>query len=152
MKKFIVLITASFVTATVLLLACQTPEEKVETAQDKVETATENLKTAQTEADSAAIKAAAEKEWLAFKMEAEEKITKTEVQIAALKEKLKSNNKEVKLMYGNRIDSLEKKNQDLKTRINAYNNQSNWSLFKTEFNQDMERLGEALKGFVVKEK
>lgn len=153
MKKFVIIITASFFTATILLLACQTPEEKAKTAQDKVVTASDNLKDAQTEADSANLKAADDKEWQAFKMEADEKIAQTEAKITALRANLKTKGKAIKLNYSNKIDSLEKKKQALKSRINDYNGKpSNWSLFKMEFNKDMERLGEALKGFVEKDK
>ena len=46
-----------------------------------------------------------------------------------------------------RIDTLEKQNNDLKTKIETYDqSQSNWESFKREFNHDMDELGKSFEG------
>lgn len=56
-------------------------------------------------------------------------------------------------LYKSRIDALELKNQELKSRLEAYEkNQSNWETFKREFNHDMDELGVALADFTVDNK
>ncbi len=147
MKKAV---TVSLVAITLFFSACKSPEANADKARENVEDAKADLKTAQNEADSAIIKADNEKEWIAFKTESDMKIKNTEDQIALLKEKLKKEDKAMNLKYNNRIDSLEVKSRELKNRINSYsNNQTNWQAFKSEFNNDMEGLGKALKNFVV---
>jgi chromosome segregation ATPase len=147
MKK---VITVSLLAIAVFFSACQPQESDVDEAKDKVEDAKADLKTAQKEADSVAINAANEKEWIAFKAESDMKIKNAEAEIAALKEKMKKEGKAITSQYNNRIDSLEEKSRQLKKRIDGYSNsQTNWQEFKAEFNRDMEGLGQALKSFIV---
>jgi hypothetical protein len=147
MKK---VITVLVVAMAAFFSACQDPETDTEKAKDKVAEAETDLKTAQQEEDSVVLRAANEKEWLAFKAESDMKIKNTEDQVIALKEKLKKEGKAITSEYNNRIDSLEEKNRELKMRINSYsNNQTNWQQFKLEFNRDMEGLGQSLRNFVV---
>jgi uncharacterized protein YPO0396 len=147
MKK---VITVSVVAIAVFFSACQSPETDVEKAKENVKDAKADLKTAQKEADSAMVKAADEKEWIAFKAESDMKIKNAEAEIAALKEKMKKEGKAIASQYNNRIDSLEEKSRQLKKRIDGYSNsQTNWQAFKAEFNRDMEGLGQALKNFIA---
>ena len=101
MKK---VVTVSLIAMTAFFSACQSPEAGAEKAKENVEEAKADLKTAQKEADSATIKAENEKEWIAFKAESDLKIKNTEDEIAALKDKLKKEDKAITLKYNNRID------------------------------------------------
>ncbi|MBK7408934.1 MAG: hypothetical protein IPJ40_13250 [Saprospirales bacterium] len=56
-------------------------------------------------------------------------------------------------LYAQRIETLEQKNRDLRTKMANYEqNQSDWESFKREFNHDMDELGQALKDFTVDNK
>ncbi len=56
-------------------------------------------------------------------------------------------------LYKQRIERLEQKIADLKTRMNEYEkNQTGWESFKREFNHDMDELGSALKDLTVDNK
>jgi hypothetical protein len=51
-------------------------------------------------------------------------------------------------VYENRINTLEDQNKELRNRIYSYeNNQSDWEVFKREFNRDMDALGNSIRDF-----
>ena len=56
-------------------------------------------------------------------------------------------------LYAKRIETLEQKNRDLRTRMDAYEkSESDWEVFKREFNHYMDELGQALTDFTVDNK
>ena len=51
-----------------------------------------------------------------------------------------------------KVADLDKKNSDMKKKMADYkaSNKENWENFKTEFNHDMNELGQAFKDLTVK--
>lgn len=151
MKKGIICkVLSASLFAALLFTACQpapsTPE--VEAAKDKVKDAQHELKTAE--------KAATNEEWVVFKKESEEKILINETTIADLKDRMSMSSKKYDALYEEKIDKLEKQNKVLKARIKNHdameNRKEDWATFKTEFNHDMDELGQALKDLTVNNK
>ncbi|MBK7336847.1 MAG: hypothetical protein IPJ00_12050 [Saprospirales bacterium] len=111
------------------------------------------MQTAQTEADTEAQLVANTEEWQAFRNETEARIKVNEARIAELKVKMKKSGKSMDALYADKINALEQKNKDLKTRMDNYEqNKTEWQAFKREFNRDMDELGQALKDFSVDNK
>jgi len=143
-------VLATTMLASLLLTGCQSSTSKEEAANAKVDEAQQELREAQQDADIEAQKVATADEWNAFKTESEIKISEYEIRIKALKDQIKKPGKTFDDLYKKRIEQLEQKIADLKTRMNDYeNNQSGWEKFKREFNRDMDELGSALKDFSV---
>ena len=129
-----------------LFTSCKSPAQKEDAAQNKVDEAQQELNAAQ-------VKVASQEEWATFKIESELKINDNENRIAELKEKMKKPGKVFDALYQKRIDDLEKRNLDMRVRMETYEkNQSDWESFKTEFNHDMDELGNALKDITVNNK
>lgn len=151
-KLFILLVAASFVAGTIFT-GCQSSASKEEAARAKVDEAEQALVDAQQDADIEAQKVASAEEWLAFKIESEVKISEYEIRIKALKTQMKKPGKTFDDLNKQRIEQLEQKIADLKTRMNDYEkNQTGWESFKREFNHDMDELGTALKDLTVDNK
>lgn len=72
--------------------------------------------------------------------------------IATLKEDIKSESKEKQVEIEDQLKVLEQKNQSLKERIKDYrgSNNTKQEASKTEFNHDMDDLGQALKDLTQK--
>jgi len=129
---------------------CQSPNQKATAAESEVKDAKQDLKMAQQNADSANQKAKDAAAWDQFKNETTLKIAQNETRITELKLQAKKSGKAQELVYGKKIDLLEKQNQTLKTRLDGYDKgQTGWESFKREFSHDMDGLGEALKNFVI---
>lgn len=151
-KFFTILIATSFAAGT-FFTACQPSLTKEEAAQAKVEEAEQALEVARKDAEIEAQKVASADEWLTFKTESEVKISEYEIRIKALKTQMKKQGKTLDDLYKQRIEQLEQKIADLKTRMNDYeDNQTGWETFKREFNHDMNELGNALKDLTVDNK
>lgn len=120
--------------------------EKVADAKDDVIEAKDDLVKAKDDAAQSAAKAATVEEWKLFKIESETKIHNNEGEIERLKMSLKKPGKELDAMYSEKIAALEKKNKDLKAKVNDYEtSQSDWATFKREYDYDMESLAKAMK-------
>ena len=169
MKKLIFSLLAAtlFMTTTSLITSCDSPSNKVENAQQKVENAQEkvvdarekvtdakeNLTEAQKTAKMEAEKAANAAAWKTYKTDAEITIKANDARIAELKAGMKKSGKAVSATYKENVAILEKKNAAMKNRISDYDKSpSNWEAFKTEFNRDMDELGQSLKDFTVNNK
>ncbi len=130
---------------------CQTSAEKVESAKDDVENAKENLSQEQKDAQMEAKKKANEAEWKVYKLETEAKIDANDLRIKELRDNMKTSGKAIDKMYVSRIETLELKNNELRTRMDNYDkDQTNWESFKQELNYDLNQLGEGLKNLTVK--
>ncbi len=139
--------------AQAMLTGCQSSAGKMETANENVEDAKEELKEAQQEAHTEAVKLATAEEWNAFKTESEVKIKENQNRIDELRVKMKKPGQTFDEMYAKKIDNLEQKNKDLRTKIGGYEtNQSDWESFKREFNHDMDELGQAIRDLTVNNK
>ena len=142
----------AFMTAT-SMISCESAATKSDKADAKVEGAKEDLKDAQKEANTAAMKAANEAEWQAFKSETQVKVDANNAAIDELKAKMKKTGKKIDAAYAETIDKLEQKNKDFQARVNNYEKEkSDWASFKTEFNHDMDELGNALRDLTVNNK
>jgi len=132
--------------ALVLLNSCMSNDQKKEDARNKTQTALENLNTAQNNENKVTQKVASEEEFKTFKLESELKIKNNEVGIAKLKLKMNKPGSALDEVYARRIDSLQLKNQNLKTRIGNYEKtHTDWGKFKSDFNRDINQLGKTLK-------
>ena len=131
--------------ALVLLNSCMSNDQKKEDARNKTQTALENLNTAQNNENKVAQKVASEEELKTFKLESELKIKNNEVSIAKLKLKMNKPGSALDEVYASRIDSLQLKNQNLKTRIGNYEKtHTDWGKFKSDFNRDLNQLGKTI--------
>jgi hypothetical protein len=94
------------------------------------------------------------KEWEEFKMTTDSAINKNEVRIGELKVKMKETGNSIDSTYQRKIDQLERKNQDMKMKMDNYKMDAseNWESFKREFNHDMNELGNALKDITIDNK
>ncbi|RPI72643.1 MAG: peptidase M23 [Ignavibacteriales bacterium] len=153
MKKTILSIAIATTLFAAMFTGCKSLAEKKESAQDKVQDAKEDLRDVQKDANIEAQKIATAEEWQLFKSESEEKISDNEKRIAELKVKMKKPGKVLDAQYEKRIDALEQKNRELRTKLENYEkSQSDWETFKREFNHDMDEIGQAFKDLTVDNK
>jgi len=108
------------------------------TSEQKAEEAKQELK--QTKADYAA-------EWQKFKTESEAQIKVNEDKIDAYQEKMEKAGHKAKANYKEAVAELKQKNRELKKKLDEYEDQgeSKWQEFKTNFNHDMDAVGNTMK-------
>jgi F0F1-type ATP synthase membrane subunit b/b' len=89
-----------------------------------------------------------------FKAEAEKIIATQEKNIDEFKAKLATEKKEANADLNEKLEELEKKNNELKNKLADYQDdgQDKWTSFKNEFNHDMNELGKAFKGLTKDDK
>lgn len=146
MKKSIVAIAFVALAITTISISCANDAEKVVDAKEEVVEAKDDLATAQENAAESAAKAATVEEWKLFKIESETKIQNNEAEIARLKISLKKPGGELDATYKENIAMLEKRNKDIKAKVNDYEtSQSDWATFKREYDYDMESMSKAIK-------
>jgi len=130
-----------------LFTGCETSSaDKVDKAEENVAAAKANLKDAK-KAEAVAIETeATEAEWKVFKEDSEAKIAMNKARIVEMKDKMKSSGKTMGKIYAGRIEKIEKKNVELKARLDNFENeQTDWDTFKREFDHDMGEIGKAFK-------
>jgi chromosome segregation ATPase len=143
MKKLIFTLSATIMLTGVIFTSCNTAAEKVDNAEEKSIKADEDFNSAK-------------EEYLAdienFKKETNAKIDANNLTIADFKVKIATSKKDAQVYYQEQIAILEQKNIAMKEKMDAYqeSGKDNWESFKTEFNKDMNDLGEAFKNFTVK--
>lgn len=142
MKKSI-LILASIITIGAIATSCNTPEQKVENAQEGVAEANKDLDQANQEYIT---------DVEAYRKETEERIAANNKSIAEFNVRIEHEKKEAKEDYKMKVAELEKKNSDMKMKMDNYKleGKDKWEIFKTEFNRDMEELGQTFKDLTVK--
>jgi len=131
--------------ASISIIGCNSPSQKVENADANVIQAENDLAQAQDEyADEVAN----------FKIETDEKITINEKTISDIKERMQIEKASNTAEYKTLISELEQKNSDMKKRMVDYKEDGNdkWQSFKSEFNHDMDELGNSLNDFFVNNK
>ncbi len=146
MKKYILLSTIVAITISgSLIMGCDnaSPSEKVEEAQTEVVQANQNLDEA-----NDAYKAEIE----SYRIESDEKIAANERSIKEFRARVNQEKKEAKAEYVRKIEMLEKKNSDMKMKLDDYTaeGKEKWEMFKAEFNHDMDEMGNAIKDIGVK--
>lgn len=74
-------------------------------------------------------------------------IEANEKRIGALKEKMEAAGLKVKAKYNKDVAVLEKKNRDLKKKLEEHKveGQGKWEVFKTNFKHDMDGIGKTMK-------
>ena len=143
MRKSILALAAFALLAGAVSTSCNSSSKQVDDAQNSVKEARQDLD-------------AANKEYLVeienFRIEMAARIDANDKRIAELKANISHEKKEVRADYKKRIDALEKKNRDLKKKMEVYNDngRENWEIFKAEFNHDMDQLGQAFKDIGVR--
>ncbi|MFV8345790.1 hypothetical protein [Flavobacterium sp. ZB4P13] len=153
MKKTLFTLAVTAFMAGTVLTGCQNSSKKEEAALDNVEDARENLDDAKEELTDAR-KAATQEEWDAFKESTTATIAQNEMRIAEMKASMKKTGKSIDEEYAKKIVDLERKNNEIKAKIQTYKNDANsdWESFKQEYNRDMDELGQALKNLTVDNK
>jgi len=131
-----------------LVLGCK------KSADQKLADANANALESQENADNAVNQSVAEQEWQKYKNDAEIKIAEHEKIIADYRAKMTSANGKLQAKYDKKIDDLDRTNLELKTKLNDYKDEgkTKWEQFKSEFDNDLNGLGTALKAFVVVDK
>ena len=134
----------SFFLTTILLISCASPSEKVENAKEDVVDANNKLDTAikNYQADINA-----------YKIETASKIAANELAIKNFNSKIEYEKKELRASYLSKIEVLEKKNRDLKNKLDNYQDDGNdkWRTFKAEFGKEMDDLGKSIKDLASKD-
>lgn len=148
-KKIFILASAMFVAGSILT-GCSSPDKKVENADQKVQDAKEDVRDAKKELTQAQQDAALE--FQKFKNESNEEINANENRIAEFRLEMKNEKLDARERDEKKIDALEKKNRELKDKLDAYQNdgKSDWKEFKTEFKHDLDGLGQAFKNITVR--
>jgi hypothetical protein len=153
MKKLFFLLAVTAGLSGLAITGCKSNTEKNEEAVENVNDANANLKDVQEEATIDASKKATDAEWQTYKTEMLASINDNEIRIAELKKAFNKPGTTFDANYSKNIDALQKRNLDLKVRIENYeNNQTDWESFKREFNSDINGLGKAFDDFTVKNK
>lgn len=135
MKKQLSKFAFGVLLASAVFTACQSKQEKVEDAKEDVQEAKEELHDAQSELNA---------EYPAFRTDAEAKIAANEQRIADLRAKINKGGKPLDEARAKRIQELEEKNAQLRSRLYGYEKErSDWEAFKREFNHDMDELGKS---------
>jgi hypothetical protein len=120
-----------------IFTSCKSAAQKETAAKENVVEARQDLK--DTKIDNA-------NEWIVFKAESEAKIVDNEKRIDELKVKMNKPGNTFDGLYRTRIEKLEAKNVELKSRIKNYDgNQTEWKTFKNDFNRDMNEIGNNIK-------
>ena len=136
---------AAVIIATALFCGCMSNDQKKEDASNRTQVAQENLNAARNNETKVAQNVATEEELKTFRLESELKIKNNEVSIAKLKLKMNKPGSALDEVYARRIDSLQIKNQNLKTRMGNYEKiHTDWDKFKRDFNRDLNELGKNL--------
>jgi predicted nucleic acid-binding Zn-ribbon protein len=139
MKNSILTLT----TLVVFTLGCTSSEKKVENAKEDLKEAKAELN--QEQKDSVA-------DYLTFKKGIEDRISENEKGIEAFNVRLKNSKNKNWAADQKRVDELEQRNINMRKKLEDYeaNGKDNWEAFKTEFNHDMDDLGQALKNLSIK--
>ena len=138
MKKTMYSFAFSAMMAGAVLTSCDSKQDKVEDAKENVTEAKEDLKDAQQELNA---------EYPAYKIDMNKRIVANETEIARLRAIInKPGEKPLDNARRDKIDDLERRNADLRTRLDGYETKrSNWEEFKREYNHDMDELGNSFK-------
>jgi hypothetical protein len=147
--KIFVVVFMGLVSLALVKGCSRSSDQKFADAKARVVAAKQDVKEA-----TADVQAAAREEWLKFKDNANAKIAANEKCIDDYKEKMTTADGKLEKQYDRKIDALEKKNRELKSKLNDYQDsgKDKWEQFKREFNHDIDELGTALKDFTVDNK
>ena len=153
MKNILLTLSIAILMVSGSMVGCQSPTEKKEAAEKDLQNAKEDLEKAQQAVADSLHRAATVEEYEAFKADAQIRINKNNERIAELRVKKSKPGKALDEYYESRISALEKRNRELKDKIDMYDrSHSDWAEFKREFNHDMDELGKAIDDLFVDNK
>lgn len=143
MQKSILMYVLCLCLSTLSLVSCNNSSEKVKNAEEAVTKADSNLVNANQEYLT---------EIENYKKETAEKIATNDKSIVEFKARVAQEKKSARADYLAKVEALEKKNSDLKKRMDDYkaDSKEKWDMFKTEFNHDMEEIGKSFNDLTVK--
>lgn len=136
----------SIVTLFITTGCSNSPEKETEALKD----AKENVVNAQ--ADLAVAKKDSADEYNKYKTVTLYTLTDNENKIKALKEERKSESANARAKYLKELDALEKRNAELKSKMNLYQDgpKDKWEAFKSGFNKEVDELGKAISALATK--
>ena len=84
-----------------------------------------------------------------FKKELRVKFILYEKRIAEFKTRIENDKNENKVKYGNNLAALERKNTEMKRKLEDYRDEEKeaWDTFKSAFSHDMDDLGNSISNF-----
>jgi len=139
MKNILISVVVIGFLASIVSMGCQNKEEKnIQNSQDSVSKAARDTQT---------VKTTYAEDWQNFKSESEQKIKDNDDSISAFQQKLKKSGKKIKAEYKKEIVKLKETNSEMKKKLEEYKNdgKNTWADFKAGFNNDMDKLGKAVK-------
>ncbi len=142
MKKSTVVLFFVTLAAGAAFTSCSTPAEKVENAKENVAEANKDLE----KANNAYLVDIEN-----YRRESDAKIEANNQSIIEFKKRIESEKKSAREEYNKTIVDLEAKNSDMKKKMDEYkaDTKENWEKFKSEFNTDMDNLGQSFKDFTT---
>jgi hypothetical protein len=125
-----------------MLTGCTSSSKKVKIAKENVAYAKENVVDAHQKLNQALSDSVQD-----YKKHSKEKLLDNEKSLALYKVRIVRENKENKAIYEKEWSALVKKNDQMKLRLENYNEAKDgkWESFKKKFDHDMDELGEAFK-------
>jgi septal ring factor EnvC (AmiA/AmiB activator) len=145
MKKTFFILSMAMLMAGTTFTACQTPAQKEAAEQKKADEEQAAIEATRQDINS--------KEWLTLKASAQERISNNETRIAEIRAKLKTSGKTMDALRTKRIETLEQRNRDIRSRMDSYDsNPSDWETFKAEFNRELDDLSKSVDDFINEDK
>ena len=159
MKAYILIAAIFYIP--IIFSSCESHEKKVDDAYDKVKESKNTIK------DTVKIYVNVEKivsknkvvtktdivdEWALFKTDIEDKLMVSEDKIKELKSQ--RNNADNKAKFDRQLTRLEQRNNDLRKRMNDYNEEVKvkWQKFKMSMNHDIDAIGIEVKDVTINNK
>jgi chromosome segregation ATPase len=134
----------------VLFTACQPSTDQQDQTQAEVETVKQELQDVKDDTKQNAVSLANAEELKAYRSNSQTTIDNYETRIAQLNEEIKRSDRKENADYILKIQALEQRNKELKTKMDYYEtNQSDWVSFKTEYDNNIDELGQALKDLTL---
>lgn len=123
------------------IAACTSTERKVTNAEAKAAEADQDLNEVSRDA-----RADWQEDWLAFKRDINVDISKNERRIMELRAEVALIDAEYRGKYNTRINDAERRNFELRDRVNNYYDQGDqkWAVFKTDVRQDFDDLATSI--------
>jgi t-SNARE complex subunit (syntaxin) len=143
MNKPILILTLTGLMAGSIFVSChQSSSNKIDKIEDKLLKEQEDVGQARHDLNQALKDSIRE-----FKLDAQNKIAGNDRKIDEFKAKIAKGKKSAGDKYEAKINDLEKKNKDLRKRLDDFIDESGdaWASFKREFNHDMDEIGNSLK-------
>lgn len=139
-KSLLLLLCAAAITFAPVITGCNSPKEKVEESLENVEDANENLDEANEELAEA--EQNYQKDLQDFKLKTSELYEANNKSMEAFNLLIVNEKKMLKDKYSVQLKELKSKNDELKKRLDEYQDDGSeqWDVFKTNFNMEMERL------------